>query len=149
MLLLAASSSTHGAQDSGETGHEHSRHHVEATFGAAFYDGKEGLFTGFEYEYRFGNRFGVGAFIDTTFSGFDLAAVGAVANYHPAGGWKIVGGLGVEQKIGYDRNKLLLRVGGAYEFHVGNGTIAPMVAYDFIEDEKDVIYAGFALGFGF
>ena len=58
-------------------------------------------------------------------------------------------GLGVERKTGGGHDKLLFRVGGAYEFHVGNGTVSPTVAYDFLEDGKDVVYAGVALGFTF
>jgi hypothetical protein len=75
--------------------------------------------------------------------------LGAVANFHPAGRWKVLTGLGVERKIGNETDKLLFRVGGAYEFQVGNGTIAPMVAYDFLEDATDVAYVGVAIGFEF
>ena len=128
---------------------KHSHHHLEATFGAAYHDGENGTYTGFEYEYRFSDLLGAGAFVDQTFDGFELAALGAVVNFHPAGGWKVLTGLGVERKIGGDKDKLLFRVGGAYEFHVGNGTISPTVAYDFIEDGKDVAYAGVAIGFAF
>jgi hypothetical protein len=148
-FLPVANPRVHAAQETEEVGHEHSRHHLEATFGAAYNDGKTGSYTGFEYEYRFSGLFGVGAFVDQTFDGFDLAALGVVANFHPAGRWKVLTGLGVERKIGGDKDKALLRVGGAYEFHVGNGTISPTVAYDFIEDGKDVVYAGVAIGFEF
>ena len=150
LLVLAVSSPcVHASEESGEVGHEHSHHHLEATFGAAHHDGKNGTYTGFEYEYRFGSLFGVGAFLDGTFDGFDLAAVGFVANFHPAGRWKVLTGLGVERKTGGSKDKLLFRVGGAYEFQVGNGTISPTVAYDFLEDGKDVVYAGVAIGFEF
>lgn len=37
----------------------------------------------------------------------------------------------------------------AYEFHVGNGSISPMVEYDFLEDAQGVVYAGVAIGFAF
>ena len=104
---------------------------------------------GIEYEYRLSKLAGVGAFADTTFGGFDQAALGAVANFHPRGRWKLLTGLGVERKIGGDKNKALLRIGAAYEFHVGNGTIAPVIVYDFLEDAKDVRYAGVAIGFAF
>ena len=148
-LLAASNPRTHGAEPSEKHGHDQSHHHIEATFGAAFHDGKTATFTGFEYEYRVGPLFGVGGFIDTTFSGFDLAAIGAVANFHPTDRWKVLAGLGVERKIGGDKDKALLRVGAAYEFHVGNGTIAPVIVYDFLEDTKDVLYAGVAIGFSF
>lgn len=130
-------------------GHGASHHHLEATFGAAFNDEKSGIFTGFEYEYRISDLVGVGGFIDGTFGGFDLAAIGVVANFHPAGAWKVITGVGVERKTGGGKNKTLVRFGGAYKFHVGNGTISPTVAYDFLEDSKDVIYVGVALGFSF
>jgi hypothetical protein len=149
ILLPVANPDVHAARETEEVGRKHSHHHLEATFGAAFYDGKTGTYTGFEYEYRFSDLLGVGAFVDGTFDGFDLAALGVVANFHPAGRWKVLTGLGVERKTGSDKNKLLFRVGGAYEFHVGNGTISPTVAYDFLEDSKDVVYAGVAIGFAF
>ena len=148
-LVLVAYSHVLAAGETEEVGHKHSHHHLEATFGAAHTDGKNGVFTGFEYEYRFSDLFGVGAFLDGTFDGFDLAAFGAVANFHPVGGWKVLTGFGVERKTGSGDDKLLFRVGGAYEFHVGNGTISPTVAYDFLEDAKDVLYAGVAIGFAF
>lgn len=137
------------AGETEEVGHKHSHHHLEATFGAAYTDGKNGVFTGFEYEYRFGDLFGLGAFVDGTFDGFDLAAMGVVANFHPVGGWKVLAGFGVERKTGDDKDKQFFRVGGAYEFQVGNGTISPTVAYDFLENGKDVVYAGVAIGFEF
>ena len=137
------------AGETEEAEHGHSHHHLEATFGAGYTDGKNGVFTGFEYEYRVNPMFGVGAFVDGTFDGFELAAVGVVANFHPTGRWKVLTGLGVERKIGDDKDKRFFRVGGAYEFHVGNGTISPTVAYDFLENHKDVVYAGVAIGFEF
>ena len=67
--------------------------------------------------------------------GFEVHLVGdgeeawkAVANFHPSGGWKVLTGLGVERKTGGGGDKLLFRIGGAYEFHVGSGTISPTVA---------------------
>ena len=137
------------AGETEEAGHEASHHHLEATFGAAYNDGKSAVFTGFEYEYRFSHLMGVGAFLDGTFDGFDLAAAGVVANFHPAGRWKVLAGVGVERKLGGDTDKKFLRVGGAYEFHLGNGTISPTVAYDFVENNKDVVYVGVAIGFEF
>ena len=148
-VFVLAAAGCHALAEAGDEGHEHSRHHVEATFGAAFHDGETATFIGYEYEFRIGQRFGVGAFVDTTFSGFDLSAYGAVANFHPGGHWKVLTGLGVERKIGGDKDKLLARVGGAYEFKLGNGTIAPLLVYDFLEDAKDVAYVGVAIGFGF
>jgi len=142
---IHASDEAAPAQD----GHAHSRHHIEATLGIAFNDGETAKFSGLEYEYRFNRKLGAGAFVDSTFSGFELSAFGAVVNYHPSGPWKVIAGLGVESKIGDDKNKALYRVGAAYEFHIGNGTISPLIVYDFLEDSKDVLYVGCALGFGF
>ena len=141
-----------GAVAENADGQEHHAipgHHIEATLGVAYHEGQTGSFTGLEYEYRFSRLVGVGAFVDTTFGGFDLAAYGAVANFHPVGHWKVISGLGIERKIGGERDKALFRVGLAYEFEVGQGVIAPMIAYDFLEDTKDVLYAGVGLGFAF
>ena len=149
LLLFGAATVLPAGDSTEEHAHAIPGHHVEATFGVAYNGGKTGAFTGLEYEYRFKQFFGVGAFADTTFDGFDLAAIGAVATFHPKGAWKLLAGIGVEQKVGGDKNKALFRLGAAYEFSVGNGTIAPMIAYDFLEDTKDVVYVGCALGFAF
>ncbi len=149
VLLCSVGTLALGGDSSTDEGHAVPGHHIETSGGVAYHDGKTGAYTGIEYEYRFSQLVGVGAFADTTFGGFDLAAFGAVANFHPRGSWKLLAGLGVERKIGGDKDKALLRVGAAYEFHVGNGTIAPVIAYDFLEDTKDVLYAGVAIGFAF
>jgi hypothetical protein len=149
VLLCCLGSVALAGDDATNDGHAIPGHHIETSGGVAYHDGKSGAYTGIEYEYRFSQLVGVGAFADTTFGGFDLAAFGAVANFHPQGGWKLLAGLGLERKIGGDKDKALLRVGAAYEFHVGNGTIAPVIAYDVLEDTKDVLYAGVAIGFAF
>ena len=149
MLLFCLGPVSLAGDGSNDDGHAIPGHHIETVGGVAYNDGKTGAYTGIEYEYRFSQLVGVGAFADTTFGGFDLAAFGAVVNFHPKGGWKLLAGLGLERKIGGDKNKALFRVGAAYEFHVGNGTIAPVIAYDFLEDTKDVLYAGLAIGFAF
>jgi len=150
LLLLSTAGPTVLAEASSEH-EEHAipGHHIEATAGAAYNHGEWGAFSGLEYEYRFTPLFGLGAFADTTFGGFDLTAFGAVANFHPTPRWKLLGGLGVERKVGGKKDKALFRVGAAYEFEVGNGTIAPMIAYDFLEDAHDVVYLGCAIGFSF
>ena len=53
-----------------------SRHHVETTLGVAYNHGKDARSVGVEDEYRFKRTFGAGAFLDTTFRGFDLEAAG-------------------------------------------------------------------------
>ena len=149
VLLWCVGSVAFAGDDSVDHDHAIPGHHIETVGGVAYNDGKTGAYTGVEYEYRFSQLVGVGAFADTTFDGFDLAAFGAVANFHPRGNWKVVTGLGLERKIGGDKDKALVRVGAAYEFHVGNGIIAPVIAYDFLEDTKDVLYVGVGIGFAF
>ena len=149
VLLFGTATAISAGESTDEQEHAIPGHYIEATLGVAYNDGTMGSFTGLEYEYRFNPLFGVGAFADTTFDGFDLAAVGAVTNFHPTDRWKLLAGLGVERKLAGGKDKALFRVGAAYEFGVGNGTISPMIAYDFLEDAKDVVYVGCAIGFAF
>ena len=140
------------AADSGATehaGHHDSRHHVETVLGLAWNDGKNAGSIGIEYEYRFTKKYGVAVFLDTTYRGFDLEALGALFTAHPSKGWKAFAGLGSERKLDEGKDKALARLGAAYAFHVGNGSIGPVVAYDFLEDSSDVVYLGVAIGFGF
>ena len=66
---------------------------------------------------------------------------------HPTGGLKLAAGAAVERKFGERKNKALIRLQAAYDFHLGNATLGPMSAWDLIEDQSNVVYVGFGLGF--
>ena len=77
-VVLLMGVAAHAGED-GSTDHANaciSRHHVETTLGVAYNHGKDARSVGVEDEYRFKRTFGAGAFLDTTFRGFDLEAAG-------------------------------------------------------------------------
>ena len=142
-LLVAAISSAHAA------GADHP-HHLAVVGGyATKSSGKEAAFVGIEYEYRLSDLWGIGGYAETTWGDFDLEALGLIATLHPGGGWKVLGGLGIERKLGTKKDKLLGRLGVGYDFHVGSFSIGPLIAVDFIEDFSEVYYLGLAAGVGF
>lgn len=117
--------------------------------GFARHHSKEANFLGLEYEYRLSDKWSIGGYYEQTFNGFDLEALGLIATYHPSGSWKVMGGIGGEGKLNSDKTKLLLRFSVGYEFPVGETTITPIVAVDWIEDNSTTAYLGVAVGFGF
>ena len=124
-------------------------HHVALVAGLAENSSKTAKFLGVEYEYRLNDSWGVGGYYEQTFDGFELEAMGLIGTYHPSGGWKIMGGAGVEGKFGSTKNKRLLRLAVAHDFYVGTASVAPLFAIDWIEDNSNVIYLGVGIGFGF
>ena len=128
---------------------EYHAHHLAVVGGFARHHGHDANFLGLEYEYRLNDKWGIGGYYEQTFNGFDLEALGVIGTYHPGRGWKVMGGIGGEGKLDNDETKLLLRFSVGYNFHVGETTITPIVAVDWIEDNSTATYLGVAVGFGF
>lgn len=101
---------------------------------------------GVEYGYRFSEKWGVGAVVEAL--GSDTirdASVVVPLSFHPYAGWRLFSGPGVE--FGEKHNDWMLRIGGGYEFELGNRwTLAPEVVYDVIESGKRTYILGLALG---
>ena len=132
-----------------ESAHEYHQHHLAVVGGFARHHGHDANFLGLEYEYRLSDKWGIGGYYEQTFNGFDLEALGLIGTYHPGGGWKLMGGIGGEGKLNSDKTKLLLRFSIGHDFHVGQTTITPLLAVDWIEDNSTATYLGVAVGFGF
>ena len=147
-LLLLLGQHCWLTQDVLAAGADH-RHHIALVGGFAENDSKSAKFTGVEYEYRIADRWGIGGYYEFTFDGFDLEAIGLIGTYRPSGAWKIMGGGGVERKLGTNKDKRLLRLGVGYDFHVGDSSLTPVLAVDWVEDNSYVLYLGVAIGFGF
>ena len=127
----------------------HHPHHLAVAGGFARHHSKNTNFLGLEYEYRLNDRWGIGGFYEQTFNGFDIEALGLIGTYHPSSGWKVLGGIGSEGKLDSNKSKWLLRAGVGYDFPVGDTTVTPLLAIDWIEDNSSVAYLGVAVGFGF
>ena len=44
---------------------------------------------------------------------------------------------------------MLIRLQVAYDWHAGKVSYGPMAAWDLIEDQTNVVFVGFGVGFGF
>ncbi len=126
-------------------------HHVSVVGGGAFKaeKPKSSFFLGAEYEYKFNSKVGLAAYYEETLGDFDLQAFGVMFLIHPTDSLKLGAGAAVERKFGERKNKALIRLQAAYDFHIGNTTLGPMFAWDLIEDQSNVVYVGFGLGYGF
>jgi len=129
--------------------HDWHKHHIAGLAGATLKSSKTQPFIGLEYEYRFSERFGIGAYYEEVLDNIDLQAFGLLLTYHPDNHWKIFGGPAVERKIDDTKNKLLVKFAVGYDFHVGHWSHGPVIAVDFVEDYHQVGYLGWTLGYGF
>ncbi|MFT5049412.1 MAG: hypothetical protein ACI8QZ_000805 [Chlamydiales bacterium] len=107
----------------------------------------DGFTIGLDYEYRLSHRWGIGGFAESV-SGLNRSlSLGLQAYWHAVGELILVAGPGVERRG--DEWEPIARVGGFYEFPIGDGWIlSPGVFYDITPNEDLLIY-GLNLGFGF
>ena len=147
-VLLAAATPAVAA----DGGHHDPHHHHLAVAGGVAHKAekpKSAWFLGVDYEYRLNATVGLGAYYEETLGDFDLQALGVMLFVHPTDGLKLGVGAAVERKFGESKNKALIRLQVAYDFHAGSVTYGPMAAWDLIEDQSNVVYVGFGVGFGF
>ncbi len=131
-------------------GPEVPRHLLNGFAGIAHEDAEtEGLGLGIDYEYRFSELFGVGAFTEFIAGEGRAIIVGADLVWHPTEPLSLFLGYGEERKNAEWEG--VLRVGGLYEFPIGGGwAVSPTVAYDFSlkHPDEDVVVLGVSLGYG-
>jgi Outer membrane protein beta-barrel domain len=122
---------------------------------------------GLEYEYRYSERWGVGAVYETL--GEDSIRNHAFVvplSLHVGQAWRIFLGPGYEwhdesnaqeshEKAGKEgkhkqKDKFLMRLGAGYEFSIGgHWSVAPEVSVDALENGDNTWLAGVAIGFHF
>ena len=124
-------------------------HHVAVAAGGAWNDNKTAGYIGADYVYRFKNNFGAAVFIERVSGDFELLAYGVSGGYFFENGLKIATGLGVEKKLQKDKTLGLIHLTAGYDWHINNWSVGPVATYDFIEDNSNTLYLGFALGYGF
>jgi len=125
------------------------RHHKIILFlGYTGERGEEGGQTvGVDYLYRFDEHWGVGAFLDFAAGGLKSRVVGAGLDYHPIEPVFLFVGPGVEWVEGDSQG--LVRVGGGYEFEVGERvSLGPAAYVDFLEDGEFAWIVGAVLSYG-
>ena len=124
-------------------------HGVNVFTGYAWERAGGGFKIGLDYEYRFTDLFGVGAFVNYIAGDFNVVVVGLPSLYlHP---WKeltLIASPGVEFESGGE-TEALLRLGGYYEFRLGGRwKLAPTAMVD-IQDSKTVPIVGLNFVFDF
>ena len=153
MLLQSGSVFAAGEEVHASGDHAIPHHWVAASIGYAIErkrekDQEAGV-VGLEYGYRFAERWGIGAVIESVSS--DTARDDAVAipiSFHPYAGWRLFLGPGVE--FAEKGNEWMIRAGVGYEFELRDRwTLAPEFAYDIIESGKRTYILGLALGRSF
>ena len=99
---------------------------------------------GVEYEYKFTERFGIGAVYEYSPDAHDDDGVSvylASAYLHPYAGWRLGLGLGEEKVHGsHGHEEGLFRASVAYDFHVGGFGIAPTFNLDIVDVETIEVY---------
>lgn len=151
LALVLAPGPAAADDDAHAGGHDPHHHHLAVAGGAAFKaeKPKSAWFLGVDYEYRFNPKIGLGGYYEETLGDFNLQALGIMLFFHPTESLKLAAGGGVERKLGGGHDKALIRFQVAYDFHAGQVTYGPMAAWDLIEDQSNVVYVGFGVGFGF
>jgi hypothetical protein len=138
-----------------DTGHGGLPHHHLAVFAGGGLEtesgesSRAGFALGLIYEYRFHEKWGIGAAVDALGQNtMRETAVAVPVSFHPTERWRLFAGPGVEFTDHGD--EFLIRMGVGYEIPLhGNWTIAPEFTADIIEGGKRLFIGGIALGYEF
>jgi hypothetical protein len=129
--------------------HSYHPHHVSIPLGwLQKGGGKDAFAYGIEYEYRFTEKFGIGAFFESAEGDFDLFTYGIPFFYHPIDPVKLFLAGAYETKA-FEHEYFLIRLGAGYDIHHGNFSFGPLGWYDFVETGKYLGFIGLGVGYGF
>lgn len=150
------------AQDGGHGRAVHHRNHFGLFGGAAteFGDHTSTTFAaGADYERRLSQLIGVGVMADMTFGDFKRNGLAVAGIFlHPAGGWRLFGGVGVEfvdtaaaggAGDSSSKSHVALRLATAYDFPVGRFLVGPIVSVDLLGETETILSYGLTIGLGF
>ncbi|TDJ53891.1 MAG: hypothetical protein E2O47_07210 [Gemmatimonadetes bacterium] len=161
-LLSCLTSSPVAAQDRSHGRAVHHRNHLGLFAGAAteFADHTSTTFAaGADYERRLSQRIGVGVMVDLTFGELKRNGLAVAGIFlHPARGWRLFGGAGVEfvdtaaagtSGGSSSKSHVALRLATAYDFPVGRFLVGPIVAVDLLGETETILSYGLTIGLGF
>jgi len=137
------------AEEAHEAAEEHfHKHHVGGFLGGTHdYNSEDALTVGLDYEYRLTKLLGAIALIEYAGGNIDSAIFGGGLLFHPGGDVRLLTAVGKEVHHGH--SEFVARLGAFYDFHLGNGTMSPVLMVDILESgELNVIY-GIGMGHGF
>jgi hypothetical protein len=138
-----------------DTGHGRLPHHHLALFAGGGIEtesgesDRAGFALALVYEYRFHEKWGIGAAVDALGQNtMRDTAIAFSVSFHPTERWRLFAGPGVEFTDHGD--EFLIRMGVGYEIPLtGKWTVAPEFAADFVEGGKRLFIGGVALGYEF
>jgi len=136
------------AQETAKKGKHHENHYHLSVF-AGFtsdYKGRNGYKLGLEYEWRISDPFGIGGTFDFTGADFKIFSFSVGTSIYPFKKTPLIFGLAVGAKNDHNKWKPFFRTLAAYDFHIKNISLGPMVMWDIYEGEKDIISIGATLG---
>lgn len=158
LLILAAPRPSIAQEASPGEAKEWPTHHVAIFLGAANgvreEEGTEAgepvranaFAIGFDYERRFGMRWGVGALVEYAGGPLETTVLAPQLLIHPAEGLVLLVASGAERHGGVSR--VLFRAGLQYEIELRHRfTVAPSLVVDFVGSEKTVVF-GLSIGRG-
>ena len=122
------------------------RHHVGLFLGSTHEEGQHEFTIGLDYEYRFSQYVGIGLLGEYVGEDAREAVILIPLFIHPYKGFRFMAAPGIKPKK--DEEKFILRLGVAYQFPIGNWTIAPEFNLDFTEGNTVEVY-GVSFGYGF
>ncbi len=153
LWMVAACLALASAADAQEMDWKEHPHHLSVIL-AGTYDTEDYAPTvGLDYEYRLGERLGVGLVIEHAFDEIDATTLLGVLDLHLWRGLAIQTGPGVEilDEDGGSgtEEEFTYRIGLLYEFEIGRRmTFSPQLHYDITTGENSLIFGG-AIGFAF
>jgi hypothetical protein len=118
-------------------------HTMNAVVGGSFDREGDGVALGANYEYRTSRHLGIAAFGDVAFADETSTVLGGGVVVHPAEGWSLLAGPGVEFADG-DADAIA-RLGGWYAFPIDGIRLAPTAWIDLGGDTA--VFLGLSFGF--
>ena len=136
------------AQDDQSRGKHLEEHYHFSIFAGYTTDHKDrtGYKLGIEYEYRVGDRAGIGGTFDLTGKDFEIFSLSVGGNFYPFS-FPLIPAIGIGAKNSDNKWDLFFRGVLLYDFHVGNFSIGPMVMWDVYSEEKDIVSYGVTVGY--
>lgn len=156
-LALASEAGEPGGEShEGSAGHHERKNEIALFLGLTDEAGHQTEFTyGLEYERRLTEAFGIGGLVDYVGGDLRNTVVALVFFWRPGGGWKFLAAPGIElhegrgvvadehhgEAVDRDDEHPLLRLGAAYDFHLGGGlSLSPALNLDLVNHERVWVY---------